>query len=135
MNKSLLEVTDSPFAGAGAVVSSTPAPDTNLEYTFSFSQKQYLDRIDGIFLDKKGQFIVKEGNSSLNPTKPDPIEDAVPLFYAYIPAFTKTSKDVILTPVDNRRYTMRDIGKLEKRIERLESVSYTHLTLPTTPYV
>ena len=60
LNKSLLEVTDSPFSGAGAVVSSTPAPDTNLEYTFSFSQKQYLDRIDGIFLDKKGQFIVKE---------------------------------------------------------------------------
>ena len=127
LNKSLLEVTDSPFAGAGAVVSSTPAPDTNLEYTFSFSQKQYLDRIDGIFLDKKGQFVVKEGNSSLNPTKPDPIEDAVPLFYAYVPAFTKTSKDVRLTPVDNRRYTMRDIGKLEKRIERLEY--YTTLSI------
>ena len=127
LNKSLLEVTDSPFSGAGAVVSSTPAPDTNLEFTFSFSQKQYLDRIDGIFLDKKGQFIVKEGNSSLNPTKPDPIEDAVPLFYAYIPAFTKTSKDVRITPVDNRRYTMRDIGKLEKRIERLEY--YTTLSI------
>ena len=127
LNKSLLEVTDSPFAGAGAVVSSTPAPDTNLEYTFSFSQKQYLDRIDGIFLDKKGQFLVKEGNSSLNPTKPDPIEDAVALFYAYIPAFTKTSKDVRVTPVDNRRYTMRDIGKLEKRIERLEY--YTTLSI------
>ena len=127
LNKSLLEVTDSPFSGAGAVVSSTPAPDTNLEFTFSFSQKQYLDRIDGIFLDKKGQFLVKEGNSSLNPTKPDPIEDAVPLFYAYIPAFTKTSKDVRLTPVDNRRYTMRDIGKLEKRIERLEY--YTTLSI------
>ncbi|BCU93744.1 MAG: hypothetical protein CM15mV3_0300 [Caudoviricetes sp.] len=127
LNKSLLEVTDSPFAGAGAVVSSTPAPDTNLEYTFSFSQIQYLDRIDGIFLDKKGHFVVNEGNSSLNPTKPDPIEDAVPLFYAYIPAFTKTSKDVRITPVDNRRYTMRDIGKLEKRIERLEY--YTTLSI------
>ena len=104
----MLETTTGSFAGAGAVVSSTPAPDLNLEYTFSFSQIQYLDRIDGIFLDKKGQFIVKEGNSSLNPSKPDPIDDAVPLFYAYIPAFTKTTKDVRVTPVDNRRYTMRD---------------------------
>ena len=127
LNKSSLEVTDSPFSGPGAVISSTPAPDTNLEFTFSFSQKQYLDRIDGIFLDNKGQFVVKEGNSSLNPTKPDPIEDAVVLFYAYIPAFTKTSKDVRVTPVDNRRYTMRDIGKLEKRIERLEY--YTTLSI------
>ena len=127
LNIASLETTAGSFAGAGAVVASTPAPDLNLEYTFSFSQVQYLDRIDGIFLDKKGQFIVKEGNSSLNPSKPDPIDDAVPLFYAYIPAFTKTTKDVRVTPVDNRRYTMRDIGKLEKRIERLEY--YTTLSI------
>ena len=127
LDKSLLEVAEGSFAGAGAVVASTPAPDKGIEYTFSFSQIQYLDRIDGIFLNKKGEFIVKEGNSSLNPTKPDPIEDAVPLFYAYIPAYTKTSKDVRITPVDNRRYTMRDIGKLEKRIERLEY--YTTLSI------
>ena len=127
LNIASLETTAGSFAGAGAILASTPAPDLNLEYTFSFSQIQYLDRIDGIFLDKKGNFIVKEGNSSLNPSKPDPIDDAVPLFYAYIPAFTKTTKDVRITPVDNRRYTMRDIGKLEKRIERLEY--YTTLSI------
>ena len=127
LDTSTLERTEGSFSGAGAVISASPAPDLNLEFTFSFSQKQYLDRIDGIFLDQNGDFIVKEGNSSLNPTKPDPIEDAVPLFYAYIPAFTKTSKDVRITPVDNRRYTMRDIGKLEKRIERLEY--YTTLSI------
>jgi len=108
------------FTGTGGVITSIPAPDVNLEYTFSFTQKQYLDRIDALFLDKKGQFIIKEGNSSLNPTKPDLISDAVPLYYMYVPAFTQSSKDVRITPVDNRRYTMRDIGKLEKRIERLE---------------
>ena len=127
LNIASLETTAGSFAGPGAILASTPAPDLGLEYTFSFSQIQYLDRIDGIFLDKKGNFIVKEGNSSLNPTKPDPIDDAVPLFYAYIPAFTKTTKDVRVTPVDNRRYTMRDIGKLEKRIERLEY--YTTLSI------
>ena len=127
LDTSVLERTQGSFAGSGAIIASSPAPDLNLEYTFSFSQKQYLDRIDGIFLDQKGNFVVKEGNSSLNPTKPDPIEDAVPLFYAFIPAFTKTSKDVRITPVDNRRYTMKDIGKLEKRIERLEY--YTTLSI------
>ena len=127
LDTSTLERTEGSFAGAGAIIAASPAPDLNLEFTFKFSQKQYLDRIDGVFLDQNGDFIVKEGNSSLNPTKPDPIEDAVPLFYAYIPAFTKTSKDVRITPVDNRRYTMRDIGKLEKRIERLEY--YTTLSI------
>nr|BAR29100.1 strucutural protein [uncultured Mediterranean phage uvMED] len=127
LDTAILERTQGSFAGSGAIIASSPAPDVNLEFTFSFSQKQYLDRIDGIFLDQNGNFIIKEGNSSLNPSKPDPIEDAVPLFYAHIPAFTKTSKDVRITPVDNRRYTMRDIGKLEKRIERLEY--YTTLSI------
>ena len=115
------------FSGSGGVVSSTPAPDSSLEFTFSFTQKQYLDRIDGVFLNKKGNFIVKEGNSSLNPSKPDPVSDAIALAYLYIPAFTQSNKDVRINPVDNKRYTMRDIGKLEKRIERLEY--YTTLSI------
>tara|TARA_B100002019_G_scaffold90443_2_gene78157 strand:- start:2244 stop:10703 length:8460 start_codon:yes stop_codon:yes gene_type:complete len=115
------------FAGGGGIVSSTPAPDSNLEFTFSFSQTQYLSRIDGLFLDKKGKFYVKEGNSSLNPTRPESIEDSIALYYMYIPAFTQSSKDVRIVPVDHKRYTMRDIGKLEKRIERLEY--YTTLSI------
>jgi len=108
------------FAGPGGIISGSPASDSNLEYTLSFSETQYLDRIDGVFLDKNGEFIVKEGNSSLNPSKPEIVDDSIPLYYLYIPAFTVTSKDVRIIPVDNKRYTMRDIGKLEKRIERLE---------------
>jgi len=127
-NTSLLSAPNArSFTGTGGIVSSTPAPDVGLEYTFSFTQTQYLDRIDGLFLNKKGQFIIKQGNSSLNPSKPDVISDAIALYYVYIPAFTETGKDVRITPVDNRRYTMRDIGKLEKRIERLEY--YTTLSI------
>ena len=115
------------FIGEGGVVSVTPAPDKSLEYTFSFSQTEFLSRIDGIFLNKKGQFVLKEGNSSQNPTRPEPLDDAIALYYLYIPAFTTSSKDVRITPVDNRRYTMKDIAKLEKRVERLEY--YTTLSI------
>ena len=115
------------FIGPGGSVSSTPSSARNIPYTISFSESQYLDRIDGVFLNKKGEFIVKKGNASLNPSKPEIIEDGIPLYYMFIPAFTKSSKDVRITPVDNRRYTMRDIGKLEKRIERLEY--YTTLSV------
>ena len=115
------------FTGAGGSVSSTPASSDLLPYTVSFSEKQYLDRIDGVFLNQKGEFIVKSGNASLNPSKPEIIEDGIALYYMYVPAFTRTSKDIRILPVDNKRYTMRDIGKLEKRIERLEY--YTTLSI------
>ena len=115
------------FLGTGGIPTATPAPDAALAYTVSFSESQYLDRIDGLFLTKKGEFIVKQGNASLNPSKPESVDDAVSLCYLHIPAFTNSSKDVRIVPVDNRRYTMRDIGKLEKRIERLEY--YTTLSI------
>tara|TARA_B100001996_G_scaffold298420_1_gene238798 strand:- start:2570 stop:10771 length:8202 start_codon:yes stop_codon:yes gene_type:complete len=108
------------FIGDGGVVSSCPASDTNLPFTISFYQDQYLDRIDGVFLTKKGEFIVKEGNPSLNPSRPEAVDDSIALSYLYIPAYTTNSSDVRVVPVDNKRYTMRDIGKLEKRVERLE---------------
>jgi hypothetical protein len=115
------------FNGQNGALSGTPASDSNLEFTVSFSQSQYLDRIDGVFLNKTGEFVVKKGNSSLTPSKPESVDDAIALYYLYIPAFTKSSKDVRVIPVDNKRYTMRDIGKLEKRIERLEY--YTTLSI------
>ena len=108
------------FNGSGGIASATPAHEENLESTFVFNSKQYLDRIDGVFLNKKGEFVAKKGNSSLNPAKPETPDDSIALYYLFLPAYTTTTKDVRITTVDNRRYTMRDIGKLEKRIERLE---------------
>lgn len=131
-NTSILAATNSGqtftnFIGSGGVPTLTPAPDNNIEYTFSFSESQYLDRIDGVFLNKRGDFVVKEGNASLSPSKPESVDDSIALAYIHIPAFTGSTKDVKIVSVDNRRYTMRDIGKLEKRIERLEY--YTTLSI------
>ena len=127
-DQSILSQTDfNNFTGSSGITSSTPASESNLEYTISFSSKQYLDRIDGVFLNKKGEFFIKEGNSSLNPTKPGDVDDSIALYYLYVPAYTTKTEDVRIIPVDNRRYTMRDIGKLEKRIERLEQ--YTLLSV------
>jgi len=127
-DNSILSVTDfNNFTGSSGVTSNTPASDLNLSYTISYSASQFLDRIDGIFLDKRGTFIIKEGNSSLNPTKPADVDDAISLYYFYIPAYTSKAEDVKIISVDNKRYTMRDIAKLEKRVERLEK--YTLLSV------
>ena len=53
--------------------------------------------------------------------------DAMTLYTLTIPAYTFSLNDIITRYVDNKPFSMRDIGKLEKRIERLEY--YTALSL------
>src|SRR5210317_802832 len=87
----------------------------------------YLQRVDKIFIDKEGNFKVLKGASALNPEIPGILDNAMHLYTLFIPAYTLDIADVGIEAVDNRRYTMRDIGRLEKRIENVEY--YTQLSL------
>jgi hypothetical protein len=90
----------------------------------------YLPRIDKIFLDKEGVFKVLKGASALDPQVPKSLDGAMHLYTLDIPAYTLSTDDIKINIVDNRRYTMRDIGKLESRIENVEY--YTQLSLLET---
>ena len=65
--------------------------------------------------------------SSLDPQVPKMLDGAMHLYTLDIPSYTLSTEDIKITKVDNRRYTMRDIGKLESRIENVEY--YTQLSL------
>ena len=49
------------------------------------------------------------------------------LYVLNLPAYTFNLTDITTRYIDNKRFTMRDIGKIEKRVERLEY--YTSLTI------
>ena len=88
----------------------------------------YVPRIDKVFLDKFGSVIVRKGVSSLEPVAPINEEvDLMQLAEIRLPAYLYNTDDVEIRMVDNRRYTMRDIGNLEDRIENLER--FTSLSL------
>jgi len=87
----------------------------------------YLPRIDKIFLDKDGQFKVLEGASALIPQAPKNLDGAMHLYTLDVPSYTFDTSDIDITRVDNKRYTMRDIGRLENRIQNIEY--YTQLSL------
>lgn len=87
----------------------------------------YLGRIDKIYIDFKGNFGVVKGVSALAPTTPRDPDDAMVLYKLYLNPYTFGPSDVVPTIIDNKRYTMRDIGKLESRIKNLEY--YTSLSL------
>ena len=46
---------------------------------------------------------------------------------AFVPAYTFRPTDINITRERNQRFTMKDIGKLQKRIQNLEY--YTNLSL------
>ena len=88
----------------------------------------YLPRIDRVFLDKFGSVIVRGGVSSTEPLPPiNEDSDLMLLADISLPAYLYNTDDAEVNMVDNKRYTMRDIGGLEDRIENLER--FTSLSL------
>lgn len=95
---------------------------------FICDYEYYVPRIDKIILDKNGSFIVEQGIASRNPDEPDISNvDSMLLYTIAIPPYTFNPDDVIIEKSDNRRYTMRDIGNIDKRVENLEY--YTSLNM------
>lgn len=89
--------------------------------------RYYLSRIDKIFLDETGSFNLVQGTPAVIPLPPANPKTGMHIYTLSIGAYTLDTKDVSNKMIDNRRYTMRDIGKLERRIENLEY--YTTLTM------
>jgi hypothetical protein len=80
-----------------------------------------------LIVDNAGNFSIIKGVPGISPKPPLDIANGMTIYQLSIRAYTFTPKDIIAELIDNRRYTMRDIGKLEKRIDNLEY--YTSLSL------
>ena len=88
----------------------------------------YLPRIDRIYLDKFANVIVRKGISSINPQPPSNEDfDLMQLGEIQLPPYLYNVDDASIQLLENRRYTMRDIGNIEDRVENLER--YTSLSL------
>ena len=86
----------------------------------------YLPRIDAVYLGENGVFNVARGISSNNLASPAIPANAMRLYELIIPPYTPNIDDIQIRTIDNRRYTMRDIGRLEARISNVEY--YTSLS-------
>jgi len=120
-------------AGSGSTVTFSVDPTTTgpkipengsdivLDYEF------YLPRIDKVVLDKTKQFQVIKGIPSLTPEPPNDSSTGMTLFILSYSPYVTTTKNINIQQINHRRYTMRDIGRIEKRVENLEY--YTSLSL------
>jgi len=113
------------FSGTGA--SQTEIPKIGFETSASYSY--YLPRSDKLALNIDGAFFSVDGVASLSPEEPKDPSLGMLIAKLHISAYTlfPSQGSVQIETIDTKRYTMRDIGKLDKRIENLEY--YTALSL------
>jgi hypothetical protein len=82
--------------------------------------EHYLARRDLICIDNAGVLSVVNGIPSLTPQEPKSPDNALVLYSVLVNPFTFDYRDVSVTKTSSRRYTMSDIGDIEKRIDTLE---------------
>ena len=96
----------------------------NLSYDY------YLPRIDRLFLTKEGSFIVNKGVPSLQPKLPNSLDSCLEVATIRLPAYLNRSENASTSLVQHKRYTMKDISRLENRLSNVEY--YTSLSLLET---
>jgi len=96
----------------------------NLSYDY------YLPRIDRLFLTKEGSFIVNKGVPSLQPKVPNNLDSCLEVATIRLPAYLNRPENASTSLVQHKRYTMKDISRLENRLSNVEY--YTSLSLLET---
>lgn len=101
----------------------------------AFDADIYLPRYDSVYVTRTGEFGIAEGIPSENPIVPSKKEGSMVIYNLYNSAYGLDLTSVTPVYIDNRRYTMRDIGKLENRIANVEdAISLTQLELSASNY-
>jgi hypothetical protein len=83
----------------------------------------YLGRIDRVYLDRFGNLTVERGVSSTNPKEPTKLSDVMDIATITLPPYLYYPEQAQISLFDNRRYTMRDIGSIDSRVDNLEKIT------------
>lgn len=110
--------------GTSASTFNLPQPATDFTGTFTY----YQGRVDKLFVNLEGDFVVIKGKPDDTPVAPDNLKDSLHLAtFSYRPYVFDIEQDVRVQIIRSRGYTMRDISLLENRVDRVEY--YTSLSL------
>ena len=111
------------FGGTGGTTVDTPKPGSFIQSDFEF----FLSKMAALVLSLGGKFRIITGNSSENPILPKIPDDIMLIATMFIPAYTFTPSSIRVVREKHQRYTMKDIGRLEDRLDTVEY--YTALSL------
>lgn len=103
-------------SGSFTTVPLLPAPTE----TISAKAEYYLPRRDVLYITKDGRLELKTGSPERVPKYPEIPDDAMSLYNITMFPNTLHAKDMTTHIIRRKGYTMNDISKLEKKIDRLE---------------
>ena len=89
------------------------------------SYAHYLPRVDKLCLKTdpiygSPSFFSVPGTPDMSPVAENHPDDSIVLYSFSIPSYTHNPNDITVTPYENKRFTMQDIGKIEKRVDDVE---------------
>jgi len=102
---------------------------TSLNTFFKVNYSYYLPRIDIITIDSNNKLEVVAGEPGYSLKEPIPKQNSMIISLARLApgSFSANSNDIQISKKEHKRYTMADIGQLERRINNLEY--YAQLSL------
>ena len=98
---------------------SLPQPNTLINADGEY----FMPRLDKLVLSKGGELRLIMGVPSLQPKYPSTPVDCIDLYKIQMNANTLHVKDIETTIIPRRGYTMQDINKIEKRLDKLEQAT------------
>jgi len=83
----------------------------------------YVGRLDRVVMDIFGEVKVLQGSPSDQPQLPKLESDTMEIAQIQYPPYLYNPSDVSIRLIDNRRYTMKDIGNIYNKVRTLEEVT------------
>ena len=110
-------------ASTGARINELPQPGTLV----TSDNEYYLAKGAKLVIDREGVIRFFHGNSGFNPRYPTKPENTLGLYDIILRGNTDNDSDVVVSKINHKRHTMKDITNLEQRIDKLEEVTTLNL--------
>lgn len=111
------------ITGSSVDVGSIAAPRSSIQADIEY----YLARFISLYVDSSGDYDASIGVSAVSAEKPNTPENSMRLADLFVPSWTPSPDTVLSYPIDNKRFTMRDIGRIEKRVGNIEYTTSLNL--------
>jgi len=122
---------DGTFTGSSARVIEQPQPGTLV----TSDNEYFLAQAGKLVIDREGVIRFITGMSDFNPVPPNTPDQTLGLYDVFLRPNTDNDSDLITSKLEHRRFTMKDISKLETRLSNVEEVASLNLLEVDTKYL